>query len=943
MGTDVGQAAFLFTDVEGSTRLWEDHPAEMSAVLADHDQILLAAIDRHGGRVFSKAGDSFAAVFANGPYGIAAAVESQLALRRLGVGGEILGVRMALHVGEAEHRGDDYFGQTLNRCARLMVVGHGGQILVSQAAAESYHGDLGNITLLGMGQHRLKDLTRPEQIFQVAHPDLPSDFPPLRSLDAHSHNLPIQVTTFIGREQELARVRELLDATRLLTLTGVGGTGKTRLALQTTAEMLGAYPDGAWLVELGPVSDPDLLPQVTASVLRMRPHPGRSVLDTLVDGLESQKLLLVLDNCEHVIESAASLIDAIMRACPGVKVLATSREALGVSGEVAFRVPSLSLPAEAEDILDSESGRLFSERAAAAKPGFAITPSIAPAVSRICRRLDGIPLAVELAAARVRALSPNQIAAQLEQSFRILTGGNRAALPRQQTLEASIRWSYDLLTPDEQDLLRHLSVFSGGFTLEGAGAIHGGDGVETLLNLVDKSLVIPEEADSEVRYRLLETIRTFATERLVETGNSEAIRRRHAEFYLDLAKRAEPQIHGPDQKQWLDRLDEEHDNLRGALEWSIDVEPLTITVPMTAALVDFWIRRGHWTGACRWIDRLLTRAGDLEDPTLALLMSEAAALFGTQGDFERVKDLATRGLELSRRTAGQQQIAWATFRLGDNLSEWWDDRDRALPLMEEGLAGVRQGGNRWREAKAIFALGSTLSRAGDLERAVPLLAKALATFEALGDHWQAAAVMSFRAWVLRRLGQFEEAAHLAEESVRVFRSFEAEVWAAHSLYALGQMLTHLGQYSRAGEVLAEAVVTLRKAGDLGCRSHVLGIQAFLALRQGELDRARKLLGESLRHLRDKRDPFTTAQSLDYLARVVAKSGSPDTAARLLGASQGLRKAPIAPADQAEYDELINGLRAGLGDDGLNRAFADGQTMSIENAIAYGARVASTSE
>jgi predicted ATPase/class 3 adenylate cyclase len=941
VGTHTGQAAFLFTDVEGSTRLWEDHPEEMSAALVDHNRILIAAIERFGGRVFSTAGDSFAAVFVAGPDAIAAAVESQLALRRPDVRGDILRVRMAVHVGEAERRGDDYFGPALNRCARLMAAGHGGQILVSLAAADSYHTQLGGISLVGLGEHRLKDLTRSEHVFQVAHPDLPSEFPSLRSLDVHSHNLPIQVTSFIGREKELDQVRELLGATRLLTLTGVGGTGKTRLALQTTAETLASYSDGAWLVELGPVTDPDLLPQVTASVLRMRPHPGRSMLETLVDGLESQEVLLVLDNCEHVIEAAASLTDAILRSCPGIKVLATSREALGVSGEVAYRVPSLSLPDGAADVLASESGRLFAERAAAAKPGFAITPSIAPAVSRICRRLDGIPLAVELAAVRVRALSPDQIAGQLEQSFRILTGGNRAALPRQQTLEASIRWSYNLLTPDEQELLGRLSVFSGGFTLESAGAVYLADGVELLLNLVDKSLVVPEEADGDVRYRLLETIRTFATERLVDAGESEVIRRRHADFYLGLAERAQPEVHGPDQKQWLDRLDAEHDNLRAALEWSIEAEPLMIALRLTTALVQFWNRRGHWTGAYRWIDRFLSRVGDLEDPLLALLMSEAAALFGTQGDFERVEPLATRGLEMSRRTADDNQVAWATVLLGDNLSQWWDDRERALPLLEEGLAGVRQGGDRWREARALYALSITLSTAGDLERAGPLLAEALSLFEALGDHWQTANVMRSRAWVLSRLGRFEEAAQLSEESVGLLRSLEAEVWAAHSLYTLGQMLTHLGQYSRAGEVLDEAITTLRKAGDLGCRADVLGIQAFLALSQGELDSARKLLEESLRLARTKRDPFTTAFSLDYLARVAARSGSPDEAARLLGASRALRNAPAAPADQDEYDQLLEGLRATLGQDVLTRQFADGEAMTLEEAIDYGLAVASS--
>ena len=572
---------FLFTDIEGSSALWEQQPDGMQTALARHDALVRQAIEAHGGHVVKTTGDGFHAAFdtAHGAIGgVLAAQQALWAEPWLEIQPHALRVRMALHSGEAVARAGDYFGQALNRAARLMSIGHGGQILVSLATAELVRDQTApGTTLLDLGEHLLKDLNRPERVYQLTGPGLPTEFPALRSLSALPNNLPVQLTSFIGREKEMAEVRHLLDATHLLTLTGPGGTGKTRLALQTAADVLDSFADGVWLVELASLADPALVTQTVAAALAVREQPGRALLDSLLDYLRAKKMLLLLDNCEHLIDACAQLAITLLSGCPNMKMLVSSREALGVAGETAYRVPSLALPDPSqttlETLAESESARLFVERAQAAQPRFTLTAHNLGAIVQITQRLDGIPLAIELAAARVKVLSAEQIADRLDDRFRLLTGGSRTALPRQQTLRALIDWSYDLLTEPERAAWRQLSVFAGGWTLEAAEAVIGGEALDLLSHLADKSLVSVEERDGAARYRLLETGRQYGRDKLLEAGESPPTRDRHLAHFLDWATQLEPDFYGRDMLRALNQFGAELDNIRAALEWAQEHDP----------------------------------------------------------------------------------------------------------------------------------------------------------------------------------------------------------------------------------------------------------------------------------------------------------------------------------------------------------------------------------
>jgi class 3 adenylate cyclase len=469
-----GTVTFLFTDIEGSTQLWEKHPEAMKNALAKHDSIVRAAIESNAGAVIKTTGDGVHAVFETALDAVQAALIGQRALKNPICDLQIK-VRMGLHTGEAELRASDYHGQSLNRAARIMSVGHGGQVLLSSVTAELAREHLSaDVTLLDLGEHRLKDLIRPEQLYQLLASDLPGEFPPLHSLNAFPNNLPSQLTSFIGRERELGEARKLLSSARLLTLIGPGGTGKTRLSFQLAADQLSDFKDGVWLVELAQLSGPSFILSTVASVLELHEVQGIQLIHVVVDYLRAKQLLLLLDNCEHLVEASAQIADQLLHACPQLKIIASSREALGIDGETVFRVPSLSLPGTpSHSLMDYEATRLFIDRASKAEPRFRLTDNNAPSITQICQRLDGIPLAIELAAARVKLFTPEQIAERLDDRFKLLTGGSRTALPRQQTLRALIDWSYQSLNEAEQRALRRLAAFSGGWTFEAAEAVIG--------------------------------------------------------------------------------------------------------------------------------------------------------------------------------------------------------------------------------------------------------------------------------------------------------------------------------------------------------------------------------------------------------------------------------------------------------------------------------------
>lgn len=559
-----GTVTFVFSDIEGSTSRWDADRAAMALALARHDALMRATLESHDGYIFKTIGDAFCAVFATARNAIAAALDAQHALLKEDFSAvDGIRIRMAVHTGTADERDGDYFGPAVNRVARLLAIGHGGQVLVSGIAADLLQGEMPpESSLRDLGMHRLKDLGAPEHVYQLAAPDLQEIFPALRSVDELPNNLPRQLTSFIGRDHVIAEISALIDKHPLVTLVGAGGSGKTRCAIQVGAELLDGSGDGAWLADLAPISNNASVVNVAAQTLNVKEHADRALADTLVAFLKRKRLLLILDNCEHVIEQVRQLTAAILHECPDVHVLATSREPLNISGEATFRMPPLAIPPGSDGLFAEGVSRygavqLFVDRALLSNNRFAFTEENAPYVAEICRRLDGIPLAIELAAARVKVLSPQQLARKLDERFRVLTGGDRSALPRQQTMRALIDWSYDLLSNDERTLFRKLSIFAGGFTLETAAATCS-DGdmdeivvLDLLTSLVDKSLVQAEPHTDETRYRLLESTRQYAREKLLEAGEEHATARAHALCFAALGERLGAAYESTPDRLWL--------------------------------------------------------------------------------------------------------------------------------------------------------------------------------------------------------------------------------------------------------------------------------------------------------------------------------------------------------------------------------------------------------
>jgi predicted ATPase/class 3 adenylate cyclase len=864
-----GTVTFLFTDIEGSTRLWQQHPEPMKQALLRHHALLQQSIESSNGYVFQIVGDAFCAAFHTAAGGVAAALAAQraLAAEPWGETGPIR-VRMALHTGTAdlhagEHKAGEYMsGLTLSHTARLLSVAHGGQILVSNATQELVRNDLPSLVeLRNLGLHRLRDLTRAEHIYQVVAQRLPDRFPALRSLEVVPNNLPRQLTTFIGREREIAEAKRLLAETHLLTITGPGGSGKTRLSLEIGARLLSEYPDGVWLVEFAHLADPARVPQVLATALSVREEADRPLLVTLVDHLRPKRVLLLLDNCEHLIDACAGLADTLLRGCPEVKILPSSREALGLTGEVVFRVPPLSLPDSRlvpalERLAEYEAVRLFVDRAIAVKPDFTLTDDTAAAVVQICRRLDGIPLAIELAAARVRTLSVQQITAHLDERFRLLTGGSRTALPRHQTLRGLIDWSYGLLSEAERELFRRVSVFVGGWTLEASVAVCAGvdvdryDIVELLGRLVDKSLCLIDGEGSDPRYRLLETIRQYGFEKLAETSEGQVVRARHRDFYLGFAEDAEPRLQGPEQVAWLQRLEADHDNLRAALRWSLDCDETEAALRLGSALSLFWDTHGYVREGREWLDELLAHAR--ERPTSTVTGRRALG---------KVLDAASR-----------TRARWSEF-------------PQATEFLTQGLAVWRELGDKRGIAEALNNLAVGATQSGDRVRARVLVAESLALFRELSDKRGTAHALNNLAEILRGDGDLPGARALFEESVPLFEAIEERRGLSHALDNLGGILTAQGDYGPAEALYSRSRRLAEELGDNHAVATALRSLGGVAHHRGDHERARSCYEDSVARFREMGDGFCLAKSLIGYALTSHEMGDHEQA-RVLG-DQGL--------------------------------------------------------
>jgi predicted ATPase/class 3 adenylate cyclase len=973
-----GTVTFLFTDIEGSTKRWEQEPQAMQVALARHDAILRATIEAQEGHVFKTVGDAFCAGFADAHKGLTAALAAQRAVSGedwdslFHASNSALRVRMALHTGVVEQREGDYFGQPLNRVARLLSAGHGGQTLLSLGAYEMVRDNLpAGVQLLDLGEHRLKDLTRPERIFQLVATGLPSEFPPLKTLDNRPNNLPFERSPLIGRESEVASVVHILMRPNvgLLTLTGPGGTGKTRLALQAAAELVDDFEDGVFFVNLAPITDHNLVASTIAQTLGVKEAAGTPMIDTLQGYLRERQILLLLDNFEQVVE-AAPQVGQLLAGCPKLKVLVTSRVPLRVRNEHEYAVPPLALPPMAsagskdarpaqpvETLTQYEAVRLFIERAQAIKSDFEVNNDNAPAVAEICVRLDGLPLAIELAAARIRLLPPQAMLTRLQSRLKLLTGGARDLPARQQTLSNTIEWSYDLLEAGEKQLFRRLAVFQGGRTLEAIEAVCNADGdfqvdvLDGVESLVSESLTRQVEGvEGEPRFVMLETIHEFARERLEESGEGEALRRHHALYFVGLAEEAEPHLIGHRQVEWMDRLEEEHDNLRAALRWAIDGKQVGVALAICGGIGEFWIRRGHHTEGREWLAQSLSLPPEPENTahepvkiikarrakallvaarlamrrsdynTARPLFEESLALFADVGnesgmalvliDFpgsivnlstDEANSYAERALNLARESGNSHAIAYALYRMGDTALNH-NDLTSAYNYYSESIGLSREAGGKALAALTLTKLAGIARSRGDFPTAQAQYEESLALYRELKDRYTATYPLANLGALAHQQGSDESAAMLLEQTLAVAKEFEYRYWAAGILCSLGALRLYHGDSTSAHPILEEAVALANEEGDDSLTSACLSMLGWVRVYEADPMAATALFQQSLEMagpalIGGQYAPAAqqVATSMVGLARTQLLAGQVKCAATLLGASQTFRESLTPPS------------------------------------------------
>jgi predicted ATPase/class 3 adenylate cyclase len=877
---------FLFTDIEGSTalvrRLGEGLYAQL---LAGHHSLIRSRLVAHDGKEVDTQGDAFFAVFSSPRACVAAVIDMQLALQaHTWPAREHVRVRMGVHTGEAERTAAGLVGLDVHRAARVAAVGYGGQVLLSETAAVLVRDWLPpGVSLRDLGLHRLKDLGRPERIFQLEAAGLQAGFPPLRSLGTLQNNLPAQPATFIGREKELSEVRALVASCRLVTLTGAGGCGKTRLGLQLAAGLLDGSGDGVWLVELAAVADEDAVAPAICQALRIAAQPGRPVLEALLDTLALQEVLIVLDNCEHLIGACAKTADAIMRRCPRVHLLATSREPLGIGGEAIYRVPPLSLPRPGDTGLlaveSCDAVALFAERARAQGTGLSVDEQTAPLMVSICARLDGLPLAIELAAARLRSLSLRGLHDRLDQRFRLLTGGSRTALERQQTLEATVGWSYSLLHGAEQLLLRRLPVFAESFDLDAVEAVCGFGDIEAfdvtglLGSLVDKSLVVAEPAGVALRYRLLETIRQFAAGWLADaSGDEAAVEAAYCAHYLSVAEAAAPHLTGPDQGMWLARLDADQANLRRAAQQAASRPDGTAQVlRLGSALHRYWMARNRDEEATALLLPVLDRPEARADPQLFATALVTAATVGCRVDVARARKLGEHAVTLARQLDDDRLLIDALATLGF-VCYLAGEPERGLPLGREAVQRARQRGDDVLLGISLmdYLLCDALIHPGD---AGPMFTEAIACTQRSGDHLVANFLNNYAGVLALRAGDIPAARAYLQQAAQAMRTIGGEFFDLP--VNMGWVLRQDNDPDGARSSFAAALRMSRRSGDRsGIAYASLGL-ACLAADAGDWHRAAVLHGVAQAFLDPTGQPWEELEARyrqDSLTQVRARLG-----------------------------------------------------------------------
>jgi predicted ATPase/class 3 adenylate cyclase len=949
-----GTVTFLFTDIEGSTKLAQDYPDAMPALLTRHHAILHRAIQGYDGYVFQIVGDSFAAAFHSASDALNAALDAQRNLHNEPWTPAPLKVRMGIHTGTSQLNElgatPTYSGYaTIATAQRIMSAGHGGQILLSGATRDLVADTPpANTELVDLGEKKLRDVLRSQRLYQVNIAGLSTVFPPLKTLDFFPSNLPTQLTTFIGRENEIAEVKQELGAHRLVTLTGSGGTGKTRLSLQVAADLLDKFDQGVWFVELAPLTDPDLIPQTILSTIGVQERQGKTPLDALKEYFHEKQALILLDNCEHLVSASAQVVNTLLNTAPQLKVLASSREALGVKGEASYPVPSLSLPdikhlPIIEELSQYEAVRLFIDRALLVSPHFTMDKDNAPFIAQICHRLDGIPLAIELAAARVKVLSAEQISIRLDDRFRLLTGGARTALPRQQTLRALIDWSYDLLTENERLLLHRLSVFMGGWSLEVAEVVCSGDGIETydvldlLTQLANKSLVvvIAEGTQSgETRYRLLETIRQYAREKVAASGGSAVIRRRHLDFFLSIALRFEREVHGTQARNWMKRVDVEHDNLREAMNWAGESGLAQLGLRLGSALHYYWLGYGYWSLGRESLERLLTRPEAAEpNKARADALSLAGDLAMQQGDLKAARAFLEESKAIGQALgdAGKLSLGWSRALLG---SSWMShDPARAQRELDESIILLHQAGEPWRYAVALGFRAGLAEGQGDWIRAREWHNECLTILRNTGDSWTAALPTVGLGRIFYQLGEYANAATHFKHALEIFRTMQEKHQTPGVLGYLGSIAVLQRDDERAVAYFEERLIRARELMNKVSIANALCDLGIALGHLGDYTRATALLREGLALSREIGNLHMIAACLTGLA---STTQPPHRAVQILAAAQAAleqRGEFSDPLYRVENERAKTRLREGFGDQDFSRLLEQGYAMTLEQVVA----------
>ena len=898
-----GTVTFLFTDIEGSTKLAQEYSDKLIVLLARHRELLQGAIQAHNGYIFQVVGDSFSVAFHSASDALKAALEAQRCFQHEDWTPAPLKVRMGIHTGAAQLADDPtiegpYSGYaTLALTQRIMSAAHGGQVLVSQSTYELTRDELaGNRQFMDMGEHHLKSILRPVHLYQVNTSDLPSSFPRLKTLEVSTHNLPEQLTSFIGREKEIEELKSLLRSARLVTLTGSGGTGKTRLSQEVGAQELVNFPHGIWFVELAPLTDPSQIVPAVAQVFGLQELPFGSLINLVRDYLRDKKSLLILDNCEHLIQPCAQLADDLLHQAPGLKILASSREALGIAGERVYHTPSLK---------DSESTRLFVERACSVNSNFNLTDANASSIAQICSRLDGIPLAIELAAARVKLLTPEQIATRLDDRFRLLVGGSRTALPRQQTLRALIDWSYGLLSEEEKQLLQFASVFVGGWTLEALEAVADDpDTIEHLEQLVNKSLVNAEPRGDEMRYFMLETIRQYAREKLFEAQQASAARDRHFVFFDDLSERMWQAFRSQtDQMAWRDKVDDELENLRAALEWGLE-NKLEDAIHLAA---NFCIVSG-------WI------SGLLKDMTLVKsAVAQTRSLPPVEGE------------AYIRR---QKSVARALFALGMIGMGSGIESFRAI---QEAIAISRFTGDRLLLGYCL-EMYFTAARFNDAPGAVEAAQEGLLIFtEEINDHWGLAMAYQAMVTIAAQKGDLNEKENYLRKLKELMQAAPTSFQSGIFFLGIGLDESVRGNYETAREIFENGLNIFGRLRNRSFHTIFSSELGHIARHTGDTNRAKEIYRETLQNWQDLGNRAAVAHELECFGLLAVTDEEPQRAIKLFGAAEALREriqASMTDYERLEYDRAIAQLHSMLAEAEFAALWSQGRSMSMEQAIEF---------